>query len=36
MSFALIDAKKVNIPIAMACAVLDVSESGYYSWKKRV
>ena len=35
MSFALIDAKKVDIPIAMACAVLDVSESGYYSWRKR-
>ena len=35
MSFALIDAKKVDIPIATACSVLDVSQSGYYAWKKR-
>ena len=35
MSFALIDAKKTEIPIAMACAVLDVSPSGYYAWRNR-
>jgi putative transposase len=35
MSFALIDAKKVDIPVATACAVLGVSASGYYAWKSR-
>ena len=35
MSFQLIDAEKTLIPIEMACAVLDVSTSGYYAWKNR-
>ena len=35
MSFALIDAKKADVPVATACAVLGVSESGYYAWKNR-
>ena len=35
MSFALIDAKKAEIPIETACAVLGVSVSGYYAWKSR-
>ena len=35
MSFALIDAKKADVPVATACAVLGVSESGYYAWKSR-
>ena len=35
MSFALIDAKKAGVPVATACAVLGVSESGYYAWKSR-
>lgn len=35
MSFALIDAKKAEIPIETACAVLGVSVSGFYAWKKR-
>ena len=35
MSFALIDAKKAEVPIEMACAVLNVSVSGYYAWKRR-
>ena len=35
MSFALIDAKKADVPVATACAVMGVSESGYYAWKSR-
>lgn len=35
MSFALIDAKKAEIPVETACAVLGVSVSGYYAWKRR-
>ena len=35
MSFQLIDAEKTMIPIETACAVLDVSTSGYYAWKNR-
>ena len=35
MSFSLIDAKKADVPIATACAVLNVSESGYYAWRSR-
>ena len=35
MSFALIDAKKAEIPIETACAALGVSVSGFYAWKKR-
>ena len=35
MSFALIDAEKAVVPIATACAVLNVSLSGFYAWKNR-
>jgi putative transposase len=35
MSFELIDAKKVDVPVQTACAVLGVSASGYYAWKGR-
>ena len=35
MSFQLIDAEKTVISIETACAVLDVSTSGYYAWKNR-
>ena len=35
MSFALIDAKKAEIPVETACAALGVSVSGYYAWKRR-
>lgn len=35
MSFALIDAKKAEIPVETACAALGVSVSGFYAWKKR-
>ena len=35
MSFALIDAKRAEVPIETACAALNVSVSGFYAWKKR-
>ena len=35
MSFALIDAKKADIPVETACAALNVSVSGFYAWKGR-
>ena len=35
MSFALIDAKKADVPVETACAVLNVSVSGFYAWKNR-
>jgi putative transposase len=33
--FALIDARDTGVPLQTACAVLDVSASGYYAWKDR-
>jgi transposase InsO family protein len=35
MSFALIDAKKADVPVEVACAALNVSVSGFYAWKRR-
>ena len=35
MSFALIDAKRAEVPIETACAALEVSVSGFYAWKRR-
>jgi putative transposase len=35
MSFALIDAKRAEVPIETACAALNVSVSGFYAWKNR-
>lgn len=35
MSFALIDAKRAEVPVETACAVLNVSVSGFYAWKSR-
>ena len=35
MSFALIDAKRAEVPIETACAALNVSVSGFYAWQKR-
>jgi putative transposase len=33
--FELIDAEKAQYPLAVLCAALDVSRSGYYAWKGR-
>jgi putative transposase len=35
VKFELVDAEKANYPIDVLCAVLEVSRSGYYAWKKR-
>ena len=35
MKFELVDAEKAHFPIGVLCAVLDVSRSGFYAWKKR-
>jgi len=35
MRFSVIDAKKAEIPVQIACAALNVSVSGYYAWKNR-
>jgi len=35
MKFRLIDANKADMPVDRMCALLDVSVSGYYAWKKR-
>lgn len=35
MKFAFIDVEKANFPIAVMCAVLSVSRSGFYAWTKR-
>ena len=35
MKFKVIEAEKATIPIARACAILKVSESGFYAWKDR-
>lgn len=36
MSFQLIDAKRADLSIETACAVLNVSESGFHAWKNRL
>ena len=36
MRFALIDAEKAEFPVRTMCRVLDVSESGFFSWKGRM
>jgi transposase InsO family protein len=33
--FELVDAEKATYPVDILCAVLGVSRSGYYAWKKR-
>ena len=35
MSFALIDAKRAEVPVETACTALNVSVSGFYAWKSR-
>ena len=35
MRFALIDAEKAEFPVRTMCRVLDISESGFFSWKGR-
>lgn len=35
MRFALIDAKKADVPTHRACTMLNVSVSGFDAWKKR-
>lgn len=35
MRFRLVDAKEADLPIERTCALLDVSVSGYYAWKRR-
>jgi putative transposase len=35
MKFKVIEAEKANVPVQRACALLDVSESGFYAWKGR-
>jgi putative transposase len=35
MMFAAIEAKKTEIPVSRACALCDVSPSGFYAWQQR-
>ena len=35
MSFKLIDAERGDLSVAVACAALNVSTSGYYAWRHR-
>jgi len=33
--FALVEAEKAKLPVAMMCRVLEVSRAGYYAWRSR-
>lgn len=35
MRFKLIDAAKEDFPVKRLCKVLDVSQSGYFTWRSR-
>jgi putative transposase len=35
MRFRVIEAEKAKVPIRRSCALLDVSESGFYAWQTR-
>ena len=35
MKFRVIEAEKASIPVRRSCALLDVSESGFYAWQSR-
>jgi putative transposase len=35
MRFRVIEAEKARVPIRRSCALLDVSESGFYAWQTR-
>jgi putative transposase len=35
MRFRVIEAEKASIPVKRSCAILDVSESGFYAWQGR-
>ena len=35
MSFALIDAKRAEVPVETTCTALGVSVCGFYAWKRR-
>ncbi len=35
MRFRVIEAEKAKVPVRRSCAILDVSESGFYAWLSR-
>jgi len=35
MRFRFIEARRVDYPVSVMCAVLDISPAGYYAWRSR-